>query len=107
MNGLVLSFYWFEFRMVDLGRDSYQGRSLHSIGPTMNIYEQALYAIAKTLSPFDADNLIPCYGFGDNTTRANGIFPFYKNDTPAQGLESTLRNFSIVKFWSRCVEKIS
>lgn len=36
-----------------------------------NPYEQAISIIGRTLSAFDEDNLIPCFGFGD------GMFSFY------------------------------
>ncbi|KAJ4798408.1 copine family protein [Rhynchospora pubera] len=51
------------------GRHSFGRRSLHAIGTTQNPYEQAISIIGRTLSPFDEDNLIPCFGFGDATTR--------------------------------------
>jgi len=41
--------------------------SLHHIGDTPNPYEQAISIIGQTLSAFDEDNLIPCYGFGDGS----------------------------------------
>eukprot|EP01024_Parvocaulis_polyphysoides_P052055 TRINITY_DN51274_c0_g1_i1.p2 TRINITY_DN51274_c0_g1~~TRINITY_DN51274_c0_g1_i1.p2 ORF type:complete len:139 (+),score=19.28 TRINITY_DN51274_c0_g1_i1:146-562(+) len=50
------------------GKHSFGGRSLHAIhGPNeaMNPYEEAISIVAKTLSAFDDDKLIPCYGFGD------------------------------------------
>jgi hypothetical protein len=48
------------------GKESFQGRSLHALSSTsMNPYEQAISIIGRTLSPFDDDNLIPCFGFGD------------------------------------------
>eukprot|EP01018_Ginkgo_biloba_P009067 Gb_14474 [translate_table: standard] len=50
------------------GRDSFNGQSLHKIGSVPNPYEQATSIIGKTLSPFDEDNLIPCFGFGDGPT---------------------------------------
>lgn len=54
------------FLALILGRNSFGRRSLHAIGGTPNPYEQAISIIGRTLSPFDEDNLIPCYGFGDS-----------------------------------------
>lgn len=47
------------------GKISFNNRSLHAIGNTPNPYEKAISIIGKTLAPFDDDNLIPCFGFGD------------------------------------------
>lgn len=47
------------------GSRSFGRKSLHHIGNGQNPYEQAISIIGKTLSAFDEDNLIPCYGFGD------------------------------------------
>lgn len=51
------------------GRNSFNRQSLHSIGDVQNPYEQAISIIGRTLSAFDEDNLIPCFGFGDGKTR--------------------------------------
>lgn len=48
-----------------IGARSFHRRSLHHIGDEQNPYEQAISIIGKTLSSFDEDNLIPCFGFGD------------------------------------------
>jgi E3 ubiquitin-protein ligase RGLG len=48
-----------------LGARSFHRKSLHHIGNEQNPYEQAISIIGKTLSSFDEDNLIPCFGFGD------------------------------------------
>ncbi|GJM92132.1 hypothetical protein PR202_ga08566 [Eleusine coracana subsp. coracana] len=50
------------------GKFSFHGRSLHHISSTPNPYEQAISIIGRTLSKFDEDNLIPCFGFGDGPT---------------------------------------
>ncbi|KAG6382467.1 hypothetical protein SASPL_157862 [Salvia splendens] len=47
------------------GKVSFSNRSLHAISDTPNPYEKAISIIGKTLAPFDEDNLIPCFGFGD------------------------------------------
>lgn len=47
------------------GSRSFNRKSLHHIGNVQNPYEQAISIIGKTLSVFDEDNLIPCFGFGD------------------------------------------
>lgn len=53
----------------------------------------ALSLIARTLESYDDDHLIPCYGFGDNSTRAEFIFSFYPNDQPARGLDTLLQRY--------------
>lgn len=50
-----------------LGARSFHRLSLHDIDHGQNPYEQAISIIGKTLSAFDEDNLIPCFGFGDGT----------------------------------------
>ena len=47
------------------GEKSFNGKSLHAISNIPNPYQQAISIIGRTLSPFDDDNLIPCFGFGD------------------------------------------
>jgi hypothetical protein len=47
------------------GKFSFHGRSLHHISNVPNPYEQGISILGQTLSKFDEDNLIPCFGFGD------------------------------------------
>ncbi|PIA37644.1 hypothetical protein AQUCO_03000299v1 [Aquilegia coerulea] len=65
-------------------------RSLHALGVTPNPYEQAITIIGKTLAPFDEDNLIPCFGFGDVTTHDQMVFSFHTDHTPCHGFEEVL-----------------
>ncbi|CAA3004247.1 E3 ubiquitin- ligase RGLG1 [Olea europaea subsp. europaea] len=75
------------------GKLSFHRRSLHAIGNTPNPYEQAISIIGRTLSPFDEDNLIPCFGFGDATTHDQHVFSFYADHRPCHGFEEALRRY--------------
>uniref|UniRef100_A0A0E0EHL4 RING-type domain-containing protein n=1 Tax=Oryza meridionalis TaxID=40149 RepID=A0A0E0EHL4_9ORYZ len=72
------------------GKRSFSGQSLHRIGSTPNPYEQAISIIGKTLAPFDDDNLIPCFGFGDATTHDYNVFSFHPDNSPCHGFEEVL-----------------
>lgn len=72
------------------GKKSFNNRSLHAIGDTPNPYEKAITIIGKTLAPFDEDNLIPCFGFGDVTTHDQEVFGFHSDHTPCHGFEEVL-----------------
>ncbi|KAF6164055.1 hypothetical protein GIB67_037821 [Kingdonia uniflora] len=72
------------------GAKSFNNRSLHHIGISANPYEQAITIIGRTLSAFDEDNLIPCYGFGDASTHDKDVFSFYQHDRPCSGFEEAL-----------------
>ncbi|KAL8249936.1 hypothetical protein R6Q59_006804 [Mikania micrantha] len=75
------------------GEKSFNGRSLHSIGPLQNPYEEAISIIGKTLAAFDEDNLIPCFGFGDASTHDENVFSFYPDSRSCQGFEDVLRRY--------------
>lgn len=76
------------------GRKSFSGRSLHHIfkntSKKLNPYQSVIKCIGKTLEPFDADNLIPVYGFGDLKTKDQDVFNFNENDQPCKGLDAVL-----------------
>lgn len=72
------------------GKVSFNNRSLHAIGDTPNPYEKAISVIGKTLAPFDEDNLIPCFGFGDATTHDQEVFSFHDDQSPCHGFEEVL-----------------
>lgn len=75
------------------GKNSFHGRSLHHIGDTPNPYEHAISIIGSTLSNFDDDNLIPCYGFGDASTHDRDVFSFYPDDRPCNGFPESLKRY--------------
>ncbi|TVU36967.1 hypothetical protein EJB05_18927 [Eragrostis curvula] len=72
------------------GRHSFGRKSLHAINGIPNPYEQAISIIGRTLSPFDDDNLIPCFGFGDASTHDHSVFSFYPDNRPCRGFEEVL-----------------
>ncbi|XP_023633289.1 E3 ubiquitin-protein ligase RGLG5 isoform X2 [Capsella rubella] len=75
------------------GARSFNRQSLHYIGTSPNPYQQAISIIGKTLSVFDEDNLIPCYGFGDATTHDQHVFSFFPDDTFCNGFEEVLSRY--------------
>ncbi|XP_047975047.1 E3 ubiquitin-protein ligase RGLG4 [Salvia hispanica] len=72
------------------GKVSFNNRSLHAIGDTPNPYEKAISIIGKTLAPFDEDNLIPCFGFGDATTHDQEVFSFHSDHSSCHGFEEVM-----------------
>ncbi|TKY73571.1 E3 ubiquitin-protein ligase RGLG2 [Spatholobus suberectus] len=75
------------------GGRSFQRRCLHHIGHEQNPYEQAISIIGKTLSSFDEDNLIPCFGFGDASTHDQEVFSFYPDERFCHGFEEVLERY--------------
>ncbi|KAK6922795.1 Copine, C-terminal [Dillenia turbinata] len=75
------------------GRHSFNRKSLHAITSTPNPYEQAISIIGRTLSPFDEDNLIPCFGFGDASTHDKFVFSFYSDQRYCHGFEEALARY--------------
>ncbi|KAG8649186.1 E3 ubiquitin-protein ligase RGLG2 [Manihot esculenta] len=75
------------------GARSFHRKSLHHLGDSMNPYEQAISIIGRTISDFDEDNLIPCYGFGDASTHDKEVFSFNPEDRPCNGFEEVLSRY--------------
>eukprot|EP00897_Mesotaenium_endlicherianum_P008550 jgi/Mesen1/7723/ME000407S06940 len=75
------------------GKHTFGGRSLHAIGAVPNPYEKAISVIGQTLTPFDDDNLIPCFGFGDVTTHDTLAFSFFPDHRPCHGFEECLTRY--------------
>ncbi|KAJ9677928.1 hypothetical protein PVL29_022734 [Vitis rotundifolia] len=75
------------------GARSFYRRSLHHVGDDQNPYEQAISIIGKTLSKFDDDNLIPCFGFGDASTHDRDVFGFYSDERFCNGFEEVLKRY--------------
>ncbi|CAL5203767.1 unnamed protein product [Lathyrus oleraceus] len=75
------------------GKSSFNRKSLHHIGTGQNPYEQAISIIGETLSTFDEDNLIPCFGFGDASTHDQDVFSFYSEERLCNGFEEVLARY--------------
>ncbi|XP_061362149.1 E3 ubiquitin-protein ligase RGLG2-like [Gastrolobium bilobum] len=75
------------------GGRSFQRRCLHHISHEQNPYEQAISIIGKTLSSFDEDNLIPCFGFGDASTHDQEVFSFFPDERICHGFEEVLARY--------------
>ncbi|KAF2282233.1 hypothetical protein GH714_031619 [Hevea brasiliensis] len=75
------------------GARSFNRRSLHHIGSEQNPYEQAISIIGRTLSAFDEDNLIPCFGFGDESTNDQEVFSFHQDERFCNGFEEVLARY--------------
>jgi E3 ubiquitin-protein ligase RGLG len=69
---------------------------LHAIGTEPNPYEQAISIVGQTLSPFDEDNLIPCFGFGDASTHDQRVFSFFPDHRPCAGFEEALSRYRTI-----------
>lgn len=75
------------------GKNSFDGRCLHHLSEGFNPYQHAISIIGRTLSRFDEDNLIPCFGFGDVSTHDRDVFSFYPDNRPCNGFEEALSRY--------------
>jgi E3 ubiquitin-protein ligase RGLG len=80
------------------GPPFYADKNLHAITNSPNPYQQVLNIMCKTLEPFDDDNLIPAYGFGDVTTQDRSVFSIAMNqqgqDIRCDKLSGVLNSYS-------------
>lgn len=81
------------------GRKTFEHKSLHHVfknSKRCNPYQKVITSIGKTLAPFDEDNMIPAYGFGDKTTKDRSVFSLCDEEIPCKGFEEVLRCYGNV-----------
>ncbi|KAH3884401.1 uncharacterized protein LOC127837089 [Dreissena polymorpha] len=78
------------------GRKTFRGHCLHRIDgeKIYNPYQKVINIIGNTLEPFDEDNLIPAYGFGDTETIDTKVFPFNSDESPCKGFKDVLDRYN-------------
>jgi len=73
------------------GRRTFNGCCLHDLSTSeQNPYQQVIDMLGHTLAPFDDDNLIPVYGFGDVNTGDRACFNLNPSGEPCEGFEAVL-----------------
>eukprot|EP01089_Gocevia_fonbrunei_P014941 TRINITY_DN4245_c0_g1_i2.p1 TRINITY_DN4245_c0_g1~~TRINITY_DN4245_c0_g1_i2.p1 ORF type:complete len:286 (-),score=58.25 TRINITY_DN4245_c0_g1_i2:120-977(-) len=77
------------------GKNTFGGKSLHSIDSMIpNPYQKVMDILGRTLEPFDEDHLIPCFGFGDISTKDRAVFSFMPNSKPCFGFAEALQRYN-------------
>lgn len=65
--------------------------------------QRVISAIARVLEPFDDDNIIPAYGFGDSRTGDKSCFELFTDGLGCNGLDQVLERYNkvtpMVKLW--------
>lgn len=78
--------------------------NLHTIHSNIqNPYQQVLNVMCQSLAPFDDDQLIDAYGFGDKLTTNKAVFPLqtsnvngYIAERPCEKLEGVLERYNAI-----------
>lgn len=83
------------------GEGCFTFNNLHTISEVLNPYQQVLSIMCQSLGPFDDDQLIDAYGFGDRATGNKGVFPLQTinvdgtfHESPCVRLEGVLNSYS-------------
>jgi hypothetical protein len=59
-----------------------------------NPYQQVIHIVGRTLEPFDDDNQIPTYIFGDASTKAVKVRSITETGAPCDGFRDVLSNYN-------------
>lgn len=75
------------------GAESFGGLSLHDTScAKANPYQQVICILGETLEPFNDNDTIPAFGFGDKVTKGDGIFPL-KSDGECEDFSEVLDTY--------------
>lgn len=86
------------------GPPFYPNSCLHALNPLPNPYQQVLSIMCNTLAPFDDDQLIPAYGFGDSQTTDKSVFPFLVSN---EGAMACVKLEGVLNAYSRIITDIA
>ena len=83
---------------LEQGARTFGGKPLHYLfdDGQLNPYQQVISIICKTLRKFDADSMIPAFGFGDVETTDEAVFPFWPDGRECNGLEEVLGRYNAI-----------
>ena len=74
------------------GEQTFGGNSLHAlVPPLLNPYQKVIQTLGRVLEPFDDDNLIPVYGFGDSRTKGKSVFNIKTDGGMCHGVSESLK----------------
>lgn len=78
------------------GRKSFNQNCLHKVmgHKIYNPYQKVIWILGQTLAPFDEDNRIPAYGFGDSQTTDEDVFSFTDDDSACRGFQQVLDRYN-------------
>jgi E3 ubiquitin-protein ligase RGLG len=82
--------------MLSIAHSCFSGQSLHSLDPATNPYKTAIEAVGRSLMPFDPEENVPTFGFGDFVSQASGLVSFDHSGSPLQGIDSVVTAYDQV-----------
>ena len=86
-----------EWIKINQSREAFLNTDARVLGNKVyNPYQKVIAILGQTLKPFDEDNFIPAYGFGDAETTDEEVFSFVEDDSPCHGFEEVLQRYNEV-----------
>ena len=86
-----------EWIKINQSREAFSNTDALVLGNKVyNPYQKVIAILGQTLKPFDEDNFIPAYGFGDAETTDEEVFSIVEDDSPCHGFEEVLQRYNEV-----------